>query len=155
MSSRLFQEIREKRGLAYSIYSFVNSHEDTGLFGIYSGVATEHVRETLDIIRQQLSIFLGQPVSEAELKAAKEYLKGNMYLNAESTDSRMNRLAKNEFLFGRYVPYEEVEQKIDQVTSVSMQKWVEEVFRPSKVALMLLGPADQDPGELSHILLGG
>ena len=155
MSSRLFQEIREKRGLAYSIYSFVNSHEDTGLFGIYSGVAEEQVPETLKIIGEQLSILRKHPIPEIELKAAKEYLKGNMYLNAESTDSRMNRLAKNEFLFGRYVPYEEVEQKIDEVTAVSAQKWFEEVYQPSQIALMLLGPAAQDPGELAQIFLDG
>jgi predicted Zn-dependent peptidase len=155
MSSRLFQEIREKRGLAYSIYSFVNSHEDTGLFGIYAGVGAEHVRETLDIIHEQLSILLKQPISQAELKAAKEYLKGNMYLNAESTDSRMNRLAKNEFLFGRYIPYEEVEQKIDEVTAISAKSWFEEVYQPSQIALMLLGPVEQDPGELANVILAG
>ena len=99
MSSRLFQEIRENRGLAYSVYSFLNSHEDTGMFGIYAGVASENVQETLAIIHEQLSMLLKEPIPEAELNAAKEYLKGSMYLNSESTDSRMNRLAKNEFLF--------------------------------------------------------
>jgi predicted Zn-dependent peptidase len=146
MSSRLFQEIRESRGLAYSIYSFVNSHEDTGLFGIYAGVAPENVQETLDIIRQQLTILCKEAIPEAELNAAKEYLKGSMYLNAESTDSRMNRLAKNEFLFGRYIPFEEVERKIDQVTSASVQKWFEEVYQPSQVALTLFGPVQENPG---------
>ena len=143
MSSRLFQEIRENRGLAYSVYSFVNSHEDTGMFGIYAGIAAEHVQETLAIIHDQLSILLKEPIPEAELNAAKEYLKGSMYLNAESTDSRMNRLAKNEFLFGRYVPFEEVEQRIDQVTASAVQKWFEEVYQPSQVGLMLFGPVER------------
>jgi len=67
-----------------------------------------------------------------------------MYLNAESTDSRMNRLAKNEFLFGRYVPFEEVEQKIDQVSAREVQQWFEEVYQPSQVALMLFGPVPVD-----------
>ena len=143
-SSRLTQEIRENRGLAYSIYSFINSHEDTGLFGIYAGVAPEHVQETLDIIYQQLTILCKEAIPEVELNAAKEYLKGSMYLNAESTDSRMNRLAKNEFLFGRYIPFEEIERKIDLVTSASVQKWFKEVYQPSQVALTLFGPVQED-----------
>ncbi len=155
MSSRLFQEIREKRGLAYSVYSFVNSHEDTGMFGIYAGIAAEHVQETLAIIHDQLSLLLKEPIPEAELTAAKEYLKGSMYLNAESTDSRMNRLAKNEFLFGRYVPFEEVEQRIDAVTSGAVRKWFEEVYQASQVGLMLFGPVEEDPGKLADALLDG
>ena len=86
------------------------------------------------------------PSRKPSFSGAKEYLKGSMYLNAESTDSRMNRLAKNEFLFGRYVPFEEVEQKIDQVTSVQVQQWFEDVCQPSQAALMLFGPV---PEELS------
>jgi predicted Zn-dependent peptidase len=155
MSSRLFQEIRENRGLAYSVFSFVNSHEDTGMFGIYAGVAVEHVQETLAVIHEQLALLSKEPIPEAELSAAKEYLKGSMYLNAESTDSRMNRLAKNEFLFGRYVPFEEVEQRIDQVTSRAAQNWFEEGYQASPVALMLFGPVEQDAGELADIVLDG
>ena len=145
MSSRLFQEIREKRGLAYSIYSFVNSHEDTGLFGIYAGVAAGDVQETLDIIQEELARLARGPIPEVELRGAKEYLKGSMYLNAESTDSRMNRLAKNEFLFGRHIPFEEVEQQIDLVTSAQVQQWFEEVYQPSRLALMLFGPVQEEP----------
>ena len=155
MSSRLFQEIRENRGLAYSVFSFVNSHEDTGMFGIYAGVAPENVQETLAIIHEQLGILSKEPIPEAELHAAKEYLKGSMYLNAESTDSRMNRLAKNEFLFGRYVPFEEVQERIDGVTSGAIQKWFEDVYQESQVALMLLGPVEQDSLESADDPLDG
>jgi predicted Zn-dependent peptidase len=144
MSSRLFQEIREKRGLAYSIYSFANNHEDTGLLGVYAGVAPENIDETLNVIQEQLQELASVPITEAELSAAKEYVKGNMYLNAESTDSRMNRLAKNEFLFGRHVPFEEVEGKIDQVTALIIQEWVQEVFHPEKVSLLIYGPVPPD-----------
>jgi predicted Zn-dependent peptidase len=155
MSSRLFQEIRENRGLAYSVYSFLNSHEDTGMFGIYAGVAAENVQETLAIIHEQLSKLLKEPIPEPELNAAKEYLKGSMYLNSESTDSRMNRLAKNEFLFERYVPFEEVEQRIDQVTSNSVQQWFERIYQPSRVALMVFGPLELDPSDLADDVLDG
>lgn len=142
MSSRLFQEIREKRGLAYSVYSFINSHEDTGLLGVYSGVAAENVNETLQVIREQLALIAAEPITAAELSAAKEYVKGSMYLNAEITDSRMNRLAKNEFLFGRYVSYEEVEEKINRVTSEEIQNWFQGVFKEDRLALVLLGPVE-------------
>ncbi len=144
MSSRLFQEIREKRGLAYSVYSFSHSHEDTGMLGVYAGIAPENIEEVLALIQQQLDILSATPVTESELSAAKEYIKGNMYINAESNDSRMNRLAKNEFLFGRYVPFQEVEDKINRVTPQDLQDWFRSVYNPGRMAVMLYGPVDAD-----------
>lgn len=154
MSSRLFQEIREKRGLAYSVYSFTNSHEDTGLLGIYAGVGPENVRETLKVVMEQLHVLASEPIPETELSAAKEYLKGSMYLNAESTDSRMNRLAKNEFLFGRYVPFEEIEQKIFAVTPDMVQGWFSGAFRPGELSLLLYGPVEPDVLDQDQSVLG-
>lgn len=142
MSSRLFQEVREKRGLAYSIYSFVNSHEDTGLMGVYAAVAPGDVDETLAVITAEMDAIHRDSITALELSAAKEYLKGSMYLNAESTDARMNRLAKNEFVFGRHVPLEEVEEAIDRVSAEDVQEWFREHYRPESTALMLLGPLD-------------
>jgi len=142
MSSRLFQEIREKRGLAYSVYSFSHSHEDSGMLGIYAGISPENVREVQRLINEQLSILARDPIPEAELRSAKEYIKGNMYINAESNDYRMNRLAKNEFLFGRYVPFEEIENKINSITSEEIQTWFRTVYSPDKMASMLYGPVD-------------
>ena len=152
MSSRLFQEVREKRGLAYSVYSFSNSHVDAGMLGVYAGIGADKARETLEVIHQQLSLLAREPISAAELAAAKEYLRGSMYLNAESTDSRMNRLAKNEFLFGRYVPFEEVEEKIARVTAEMMQDWFQKVFRPERLALLLFGPVGIDRSDIESIL---
>jgi len=152
MSSRLFQEIREKRGLAYSVYSFANSHEDTGLLGIYAGISTENTTETLKVIREQLALLAQDSILESELSAAKEQLKGSMYLNAESTDSRMNRLAKNEMLFGRYIPFEESEEKIDAVTTGEIRDWFRTAFKPDQLALVLLGPAGSSAEELGQIL---
>ena len=143
MSSRLFQEIREKRGLAYSVYSFSHSHEDTGMLGIYAGISAENVRETLKLIREQLRRLADEPISEPELSAAKEYLTGSMYLNAESTDSRMNRMAKNEFLFGRSVPFEEIEQKIRSVKAADIRDWFRNICRPDRASLMLFGPVEE------------
>lgn len=152
MSSRLFQEIREKRGLAYSVYSFANSHEDTGLLGIYAGISQENTTETLKVIREQLALLSANSILKSELDAAKEQLKGSMYLNAESTDSRMNRLAKNEMLFGRFVPFEESEERIDAVTSEEIHEWFQTVFKPDQMALVLLGPTGTGEEELRQIL---
>jgi predicted Zn-dependent peptidase len=152
MSSRLFQEIREKRGLAYSVYSFINSHEDSGLLGVYAGVGEPNVRETLKLIQEQLSILAKEPIPETELNAAKEYLVGSMYLNAESTDSRMNRLAKNEFLFGRHVAFEEIEDKIRKVTPQDVQGWFQKHLQPDRIALTLFGPTEIDAGEAGSLL---
>jgi predicted Zn-dependent peptidase len=142
MSSRLFQEVRERRGLAYSIFSFLNSHEDTGMMGVYAGVDPERVDETLDVVRTELESLADVPIPSDELEAAKEYLKGSMYLNAESTDSRMNRLARNEFLFGRLIPFEEIESEIDAVTPEQVRGWFHSAYREDGVATLLYGPAE-------------
>lgn len=155
MSSRLFQEIREKRGLAYCVYSFLNSHHDTGIFGVYAGVTAENVEETLRVIRAQLEHLANEPISDGEVAAAKEYVKGSMYLNAESSDSRMNRLAKNEFLFGRDVPFEEVERRIDAVSPDAIQEWFRRAYDPSRCGLLLLGPVDDDVGKVKRLIMEG
>ncbi len=152
MSSRLFQEIREKRALAYSVYSFVNSHVDTGMMGVYAGTGVAQVQETLDIIHQELERLTQEPIGETELKAAKEHFKGSMYLNAESNDSRMHRLAKNEFLFGRYVPFEEVEDKVEAVTSETIRGWLQSAFGREDLALVLMGPVEPDAVDVSRYL---
>ncbi len=144
MSSRLFQEIREKRGLAYSVYSFSHSHEDSGMLGVYAGISPENVQEVLRLINEQLHLLAEKSIPEQELSAAKEYIKGNMYINAESNDSRMNRLAKNEFLFGRYVPFEEIEEKINRVTPEDVRSWFSGVFSADRMALMLYGPMETE-----------
>lgn len=154
MSSRLFQEIREKRGLAYSVYSFLNNHKDTGMLGIYAGISGDKVKETLQVIHEQLQLLSREPITEMELRSAKEYLKGSMYLNAENTDSRMNRLAKNEFLFERYVPFEEVEEQMNRVTPQDIQLWFRETCKTDEVALLLLGPTELDEEEARSILAG-
>jgi len=155
MSSRLFQEIREKRGLAYSVYSFSHSHEDTGMLGLYAGISPENVQQVVQLINDQLALLASEPIPEPELKSAKEYIKGNMYINAESNDSRMNRLAKNEFLFGRYVAFEEIEEKINRVTSEDIQKWFCGIYSPDKMATMLYGPVEIESQKLEDSLTQG
>jgi predicted Zn-dependent peptidase len=139
MSSRLFQEVRERRGLAYSIYSFVSSHTDAGLMGVYGAVRPDNIKETLELIRQELTRFKREPISATELRAAKEHIKGGIYLAAENTDNRMSRLAKNEIIFDRFVPYEEIEAGLEQVTVEDVQALAQQIFQPEVMSLVLLG----------------
>jgi predicted Zn-dependent peptidase len=155
MSSRLFQEIREKRGLAYSVYSFSHSHHDTGMLGIYAGIAPDNIEEVLRLINGQLATLSDTLIPVAELSAAKEYIKGNMYINAESNDSRMNRLAKNEFLFGRYVPFEEIEEKINRITPEDIQDWFRSIYSRDRMAVLLYGPVEMDSAQLEKLLAEG
>ena len=139
MSSRLFQEVRERRGLAYSIYSFVSSHTDAGLMGVYGAVRPDNIKETLELIRQELIRFKNEPISATELRAAKEHIKGGIYLAAENTDNRMSRLAKNEIIFDRFVPYEEIEAGLERVTVEDVQALAQQIFQPEVMSLLLLG----------------
>ena len=139
MSSRLFQEVRERRGLAYSIYSFLSSQTDTGMMGIYGAVRPDNIKETLELIRQELSRFKREPISDTELRAAKEHIKGGIYLAAENTDNRMSRLAKNEMIFNRFVTYEEIEADLERVTVKDIQALAQQIFQPEVMSLVLLG----------------
>ncbi|MGH7836906.1 MAG: M16 family metallopeptidase, partial [Candidatus Binataceae bacterium] len=117
MSSRLFQEVREKRGRVYSIYSFMSAFLDCGYFGIYAGTSPEWVDEVIDVTIKELAQVVREGLRPAELTRAKSQLKGNMLLGMESTDSRMNRLARNEIYFHRDIPLEEIARGIEQVTN--------------------------------------
>ena len=139
MSSRLFQEVRERRGLAYSIYSFLSSQTDTGMMGIYGAVRPDNIKETLELIRQELIRFKREPISDTELRAAKEHIKGGIYLAAENTDNRMSRLAKNEMIFNRFVTYEEIEADLERVTVEDIQALAQQIFQPEAMSLVLLG----------------
>jgi predicted Zn-dependent peptidase len=142
MSSRLFQEVREKRGLAYSIYSFLSSQTDTGMVGIYGAVRPNNIKETLELIRQELRRLRQEPISAAELGAAKEHIKGGIYLAAENTDNRMSRLAKNEMVFGRFVPYKEIEAGLAKVSVDDVQALAQKIFQPEVMSLVLLGQVE-------------
>ncbi len=143
MSSRLFQEVREKRGLAYSVYSFASLHSDTGMLGIYAGVQKDKLNSALEAIRDTITELKAKPVNHDELKLSKDHIKGNMYLNAESSDSRMSRLAKNEILYNRLVPFEEIEENLEAVTARQIQDWVNRSFNPESIALEILGPVNK------------
>ena len=144
MSSRLFQEIREKRGLAYSVYSFISSHVDSGMFGVYCGVNAKQVKQAIDLIFQILDEFYQTKISLDELRDAKEYTKGNLYIASESADNQMVRLAQNEIYFGKYIPLSSVIEKVEAVTPEGIQALARALFQPQHSALTLLGPIDKD-----------
>ncbi len=144
MSSWLFQEIREKRGLAYAIYSYLTSYMDTGLFGIYAGTGSEQVREVLALVREGMDRFSSQLLTETELRSAKELLKGNFLLGMESTDNRMTGLAKNEICFGRQVTPEEIIERIDKVDREEVRSLAREMFRPEAMTVAALGPVAEE-----------
>ncbi len=143
MSSRLFQEIRERRGLAYSVYSFLAQYSDTGLSGAYVAVDEANTQEVLEIIIKEMNRIKSETVDRAELDNAKEYLKGGVYLGAESTENQMVRIAQNEFHFGRHVPLKEIEEKIEKVTSEDIVQAAQDIFHNESLSLSLLGPVDQ------------
>ncbi len=140
MSSRLFQEIREKKGLAYSIYSYFSSYFDAGMFVIYLGVSKKAVREAIKLVIAELNKIREHGITEGELITAQEHLKGHTLLAAESPDSRMTRLAKCEMYFNRFIPLEEILTSIDQVSARDVQNLALELFDRKYLSLAALGP---------------
>lgn len=116
MSSRLFQEVRERRGMAYAIHSFWVPYRDAGMLGIYAGTGVEEAQEVLDIVLREIQSLRERGVTERELEGAKALVKGNCLLSMESTDTRMNHLARCELAFGRYITEEEALAAINRVT---------------------------------------
>ena len=143
MSSRLFQEIREKRGLVYTVYSFQAAYRGAGLFGVYAGTSPENVQSYLDLVSEQFAKVRDLRVDSAELRLAKEHIKGNLTLSLESTSSRMIRLGRNEFALGRHVTPEEIEQRIDAVTAGEVQELANELLAEKNLGLCVIGPVDE------------
>jgi predicted Zn-dependent peptidase len=140
MSSRLFQEIREKRGLAYAVYSFISSHVDTGMFGVYLGVDPKRARETTQLILNEIDKLKTETVDSSELKGAIEYTKGSLLLASESTDNQMVRTAQNEIHFGRDIPLQDVLEKVDSVTQDEIRDLANNIFDRNQMVLTMLGP---------------
>jgi predicted Zn-dependent peptidase len=144
MSSRLFQEIREKRGLAYDIGSYLAPYRDAGMFGVYAGTDGARVREVLGLIREGMERFCAELLAERELQSAKELLKGNFLLGMESTDNRMTGLAKNEVYFGRQMTPEEIIERIDAVGREEIRSLAGRMFRPGALTVAAIGPVSEE-----------
>ena len=140
MSSRLFQEIREKHGLAYSVYSFSSTYADTGILGIYAGVSPDKVNRTTELILHELNKMREHGVTLEELENAVQYTKGSILLALENSESHMVRLAQNEFHFGRSVPVDETIHRINSLTREDIKAFTEEFFDPATLSISVLGP---------------
>jgi predicted Zn-dependent peptidase len=139
MSSRLFQSIREERGLAYSIYSEMNPFRDTGSLAVYAGCAVTRTREVLDLTLAEFSRIKTELVSEEELKRAQDQLKGNMVLGLESSSSRMSNLARQQMYFGRFFTVDHITTEVNAVTREDIQRLANDLIHQDKLALTLLG----------------
>jgi predicted Zn-dependent peptidase len=141
MSSRLFQEVREKRGLAYSVYSFTSHYADTGLVGVYAGCAPKKAREVLDICREQLHLVGASGLTAEELERGKGQMRGGLVLGLEDTGSRMSRLGKAELVYGELMTVDEILAAIDAVTLDDVLEVAALVFGGPH-ALAAIGPED-------------
>jgi predicted Zn-dependent peptidase len=142
MSSRLFQTIREERGMAYSIYSDVSPYSDTGSLCVYAGTSADKTLEMIDLVMAEFSALKETPLSEEELHRAKEQVKGNILLGLESSGSRMSNLARQEMYFHHFFSVEEVLERLDAVTSSQVQSMAQKLFVSERIAVTLLGRLD-------------
>lgn len=143
MSSRLFQEIRERRGLAYAVHSYLSPYQDIGMLGIYAGIGKDSVRDVVGLILDELQRLTNIPLAAKELQAAKELIKGNFLLSMESTDNRMARLARNEISFRQNIPVEEILKQVDGVSSREIRELAVEIFNPSTIGMAAIGPTSE------------
>lgn len=144
MSSRLFQEIREKRGLAYSVYSFLSAYSDSGALGVYLGVAPNRAAEALRVACAEVGGLASGPVSGQELADAKENLTGSILLSVENPETRMSRLARNEINFGRDMPVEDVVAQVEAVSAEDVSRLAAQLLTPGELSATVLGAADAD-----------
>jgi predicted Zn-dependent peptidase len=140
MSSRLFQNIREKQGLAYAVFSEITPYSDAGMLTVYAGTAKETIGKVLDLTVAEFRAMKESPVTDEELLRAKNHLKGSLMLSLESTSSRMSNLARQELYFRRFYSLDEILVSIEAVTRDEVQSLAREFFQPERVAVTVLGP---------------
>jgi predicted Zn-dependent peptidase len=153
MSSRLFQEIREKRGKAYSVYSFSSSYRDVGYFGVYAGTSVESTEEVVELVLKELKSLADGNISEDELRRTQGQLVGSMMLGLESTDSWMSHIARNEIYHGRMIPTDDICQAVRAVTPADVIELARQLFRSGALTLSLLGDFKGD-FKLNNLQLG-
>ena len=150
VSSRLFQEIREKRGLSYSIYSFLSGYSDSGTVTVYAGTQAREVERVLDLVCREIRKLAKQGIDRDELKRTKDQMKGGLMLTLESSHSRMNKLAKDELIAGSHTTLEEMILEIDAVTEQQVFHVAQDSFMSKQIALTGLGPlSSRQVGALS------
>jgi predicted Zn-dependent peptidase len=143
MSSRLFQEIRERQGLAYSVHSGAQSYRDSGLFYVYAGTDAANFNKVVKALLKELRLLKKDGISAEELRRAKEHLKGNLMLSLESTSSRMNRLARHEMRFGSFLSMDAMLAAIDGVRPDEVEALIHRILDENQLSLLALGPIDR------------
>lgn len=150
MSSRLFQEVREKKGLVYSIYSYNSLYSETGLFAIYAGTRPSKIEQVVKLIKREINRILGDGITSDELHRSKNHIKGELVLGLESTSHRMSRLGKAELSDGELLSLDELVERIDGVTVEDVNRIAREIFIPQKMVLAVIGPFKTE--ELAHLV---
>ncbi len=139
MSSRLFQNVREKLGLAYAVFSELSMYSDAGCLAIYAGTSIESVRKVVELILAEFRALKEAPIPDEEIRRAKDNLKGSFMLGLESTSSRMGNLARQELYYKRFFGLDEMLESIEAVTAEKVQKLAQEFFDPKNITLAVLG----------------
>jgi predicted Zn-dependent peptidase len=142
MSSRLFQNIRERQGLAYAVFSELTPYSDAGMLSVYAGTGPRNVERVLRLVAAEFRRMKEEVVSEEELRRAKDHLKGSLVLSLESSGSRMSSLARQEIYLDRFYTIEELQTAVDAVTREELQDIAREFFRPEQIAVTVVGPLD-------------
>ena len=144
MSSRLFQEIREKRGLVYSVYSFSNAHLQSGLFGVYAGLNAEEIRQYIPVVSDELKKICQDKVSDKELNRVKVQLKASILMALESSSSTAEVIARQRLIHGRVIPTNEIVERIENVTKEDIRSIAQQIFT-QKPTYTLLGNLKEYP----------
>jgi len=144
MSSRLFQEVREKRGLVYSIYSYLSSFTDSGLMNIYAGTSKESLMPVLELVLKEIKKIRRDGISRKEMNRVKNQMKGNLMLGLESTSNRMSRIARDEIYSGRFYTTDDIINEINRITPSQIQGLLYDLFKSEYLSLAILGPVKKD-----------
>jgi predicted Zn-dependent peptidase len=139
MSSRLFQNIRERQGLAYAVFSELSPYRDTGCLSVYAGTSIESARKVVREVTGEFRLLKEEAIGEEELRRAKDHLKGSLMLSLESTGSRMSNLARQELYFGRFFSLDELVESIEAVSAGDIQAIARTFFDTRQIALTVLG----------------
>ena len=141
---RLFQNVREKRGLAYSVFSGMSAYRDAGNLTIYAGCANDAIEEVVDLCVLELKALKRTPVPESELRRAKDHLKGSLMLSLENTASRMSHLARQEIYFDRHFGLDETLAGVESVSAEDVQRVANELFSGGQLAATVVGSGTPD-----------
>ncbi|MBM3751473.1 MAG: insulinase family protein [Acidimicrobiia bacterium] len=153
ISSRLFQHIREDRGLAYAVFSNLATYSDAGMLSVYAGCAADKVEEVVALTLAELRTLRHEAVPADELRRAKDHLKGSVMLGLENTSSRMSHLARQEMCFGRQVTFDEILANIEAVGADDVLRVAGEVFQDGAIAASVVGPDAAPPLRASQLVM--